>query len=207
MTPRGFVNGLWLLVVRRMVQPEIRIHEKYCGWRRGLRCVDASVGSVLRIEVERYRGERVILPDGTEVCPGDRIIELHFNNERLREVHSGPHGSAAAGIRLRREFKESLAELVCLIAGRPLFEKTVALRGETILKEIVMQLGFDMRSVPASVAARLKVFYARMLIAEYHPEGLGRLAGLEGREMVVIWMSVAELNRRYGAAVGHQGAP
>ena len=207
MTARGFVNGLWLFILRRAVQPEIRIHEKYYGWRRGRRCVDAKVGSVLKIDVERYRGERVVLPDDTEVCPGDRIIELHFNNERLRELHSGPHGSAAVGIRLRREFKESLAELARLIAGNPLFEKAVALRGETILKEIVMQLGFEMRSVPASVDARLKVFYARMLIAEYHPEGLGRLAGLEGREMVVIWMSVAELIRRYGAAVGNQGAP
>ena len=149
---------------------------------------------IFAIHLFRYRGTPVVLRDGSTIAPGDWLAELHVNNLLLVESVEGPKWPIA------HPMKGDLRALAAWIS-RPDFPVHVAaVHAVTLLGRGAAWLGFSVRDRPASWRSRLDRFFMMGLLALYSTDGDGRFS----RGTTVsgypqdIWMSRAELMKRYG---------
>jgi hypothetical protein len=190
---------------RQDVRPAYRravvVYDRAYRWIHGLNRPSSEVGPVLRVEVRRGRGVRV-LPDGTALRAGDRIGLLHLNNERLATIHIGGRSPLAVGLAFRRQFIASLRVLAALAAGGGPFSDVHAFSATTIFHDgLSRALGF----VPepgAPAWSRVVAAYQRALLASLHPAGALRLSGSVSWRARRIWLPRATLLARYGGAMG-----
>jgi hypothetical protein len=146
------------------------------------------------IHLTRYRGDRFVLPDGTEIQPGDRVGELHFNNRIVVQVTRRRVWDLVPAL------EADLRSLAIWITGPGFPPGVTAFYGVTLLAAGAKRLGFTARERPVTLGARLDRFFLSGLLALYSRQGLrrlglGRTYGTYPRE---VWMSRAELLRRYG---------
>jgi hypothetical protein len=178
-------------VAPRVLDPILAVAERVDRWVR--RITPIRPGSVLAIERRRYRGAAVTLGDGTVVRRGDRADIVHFDNRRLREL-AGRWQSAG--------FRQARADFAALAAGRSamdLRDRPVAYHGATILAPFAVRLGFEVRPRSRSLWHRFEDWYLRSLLARWAPAGRGRLRAGHGDLAVdEVWVSAAELERRFG---------
>lgn len=152
---------------------------------------------LLGVEFTRYRGDSIFLADGTCVKPGDLIGELHFNNRRVREL--GEPGWQLTGNRVARE---DLARLAAWFRAQPADRRPVAYHAETILGPLARRAGFEVSDAPSDRLHRLRAWYLRGLLARWSPKGRRRLAqGRGGLRLWVMWLSDAQLRRRFSGAM------
>jgi MFS family permease len=182
-----------------LLEPILRPIERLDSRLRGVRPIRPE--AVLGVELRRHRGPEVSLADGTHVRPGDRIVDLHLMNRRVREI--GVAGWQAEGARIARA---DMAELAAWSASLPPDRRPVAYHGETILASFARFGGFEIRDVPADRMHILRAWYLRGLLARWSPQGRLRLErGRRGLRLRTIWLSDAELRRRFGAPHGASG--
>jgi peptidoglycan-N-acetylglucosamine deacetylase len=154
--------------------------------------------AILRYALERYRGERVVLDDGTVIASGDQIIELHFDNHRLVELSQ----AGTSPWPFLQHARDDLAELERLLSSGAI-ANVKALHGLTLFAPAGMRLGFEVRSLPRTWRFALERFFLAGLVVLYHPAGWKAAARHAPRWPGEIWMSRATLARRYRA----EGAP
>ena len=179
-------------VAPRLLDPILALAELID--RRVRRITPIQPGSILSIERGRYRGDPVLLRDGTRVRRGDRVDILHFVNDRLSGL--GSPGWQAAALAQGGADLRVLAQRLAGVAagGRP-----VAYRGATILAAPARRMGFEERPRSAGVWHRVEDWYLRSLLVRWAPTGRGRLSSGHSRLAVgEVWISTAELLRRYG---------
>jgi MFS family permease len=158
---------------------------------------DAPHG-LLGVHLGRYRGRPITLHDGTQVAHGDWVINLHFDNHRLSDATR-----TAGPWRLARMIAEDMSALARWVAAPGEMAQARALVGVTLMGRAAPRLGFTLRERPVTIHAQLERFFMQGLMAVYNPEGVDRLgrgttyAGYP----VEVWMSRAELLRRYAAPV------
>jgi hypothetical protein len=140
----------------------------------------------------RYRGQPITLPDGTTVRSGDRVLELHANNRLLARI--------PGGLALVRQARGDLTALAAWTQRAEYPREVRAIYGFTMLSRGMPRLGFILRDRPITLRVRLERFFLLGLMALYHGEGLKRLqqGTTFSRYPQEIWMSIAELQRRYG---------
>jgi hypothetical protein len=163
----------------------------------GLEDLPTERGTVLRVGVERYRGRRVALRDGTVVRAGDVIGTIHLHNETVAALHDGKPDSVRSGILILRGFERSLRALAGLSEDHPRYRAMKALTATTILHQGVEGFGFEIHPPPSGPMGRIASAYQRFLLARLHPLGRER----ESRktfEVRTIWASMKEIRRRYG---------
>lgn len=152
---------------------------------------------LLRVRLMPYPGEKVTLPDGTEIDPGMTVAELHCHNHAALELvrnRGNPYRAA-------REDLRSLAQWI----SRPGFDLNVqAFFGVTLLGTAAARIGFSVRERPITLRLRLDRIFMTGLLVLYTLDGLARI----GRGTTAhaypqeVWLSRRELLRRYG----HRGA-
>ncbi|HEU5424290.1 MAG TPA: MFS transporter, partial [Nitrolancea sp.] len=152
---------------------------------------------LLRVQFARYHGRPITLPDGTRVRRGDLVGTLHLNNPAVSRVAA--EGSA---LRLLPMLAGDLTALAGWLASDapPGGGDVRAICGVTLLARGAARLGFTLRERPRTLYTRLDGFFMSGLLALYNPAGLDRLrrGTTYGRGPVEMWMSRAELLRRYG---------
>ena len=158
---------------------------------------------VLHVHFGRYRGAPITLPDGTEITRGDWVTDLHFNNQVL-----GAASRTASAFQLARMIAEDMVALAAWTAQpESPAARSRAVTGVTLIGRAAPRLGFTIRERPITFKAKLDRFFMEGLMAIYNPGGLGRLerGTTYGSYPVEVWMSRAELLRRYGpgAPSGH----
>lgn len=156
---------------------------------------DAPHG-LLGAHLGRFRGRPITLPDGTQVVRGDWVINLHFDNHRLSDA-----ARTVSPWRLARMIAEDMAALARWVAASGEMAQARALVGVSLMGRAAPRLGFTLRERPVTLHARLERFFMQGLMALYNPAGVGRLAHgtTYAGYPVEVWMSRAELLRRYGA--------
>jgi hypothetical protein len=149
---------------------------------------------LLRVQFTRFHGRAIMLPDGTSVRSGDRIAELHINNEVMAEV-----AGQASSWRLLSMLMGDLRGLARWSRSESFPADIRAFYGYTLLSRGASRLGFTLRTRPRSLRTRLDGFFLLGLLVLYSPLGQGRLrqGTTYGREPVEIWMSRSQLDRRY----------
>jgi len=149
---------------------------------------------MLHLRTARYRGEPLVLPDGTKITEGSLLGELHCNNGVILQlVREDANPFAARRLDLRSLSKWIEQDSVGV--------QIEALRAGTILTTAASRLGFTVLEKPVTFRRRLEKFYFKGLLLLYNKEGLARiLRGNTGRSYPgEVWMSRRELIRQYGS--------
>jgi hypothetical protein len=97
----------------------------------GIREFSHTPLDLLRISIGRAE-ERLTLPDGTEILPGDCVIDLHLWNERILALGSFRPGLGWAS-RVKRRIEHSLAMLAVHVEADPSLGQCKALRADAVL--------------------------------------------------------------------------
>lgn len=151
-------------------------------------------GGVMRYSVGQYSGQPVTLRDGTVVQPGDRVVEIHLDNQAVSNL-------VAAGSSPFKELRLMAADIRALssdiVAGQ--LGDVRAIHGISLFAEVSPRLGFEVRRLPRTFHwALVKYFLVGLLIA-YHPTGFQRANQL--RQSIwpgEIWMGWEAIRRRAG---------
>jgi hypothetical protein len=151
---------------------------------------------VFQVTLVEYRDDPFTLPDGTQVKTGDLVCRLHISNPVLMQVV--PRGTW----QVQSAMMGDLRALARSMERGDLPPDIRALFGVTILARASSRLGFIVRPRRRTLKAYLDRIYRQGLLALYCPRGVGRLA--HRRTLASwpdeVWISRAELVRRYGQA-------
>jgi hypothetical protein len=161
---------------------------------------------VLRIATT-VAADRIDLADGTQIRPGDAVVELHFWNEQLPAIpREGP--LIAWGIAMCERAQRSL-ELLAAHLADDAYGDVKALRGEASfgsrlgrrqMARVARRFGFELLQGAPPLSRRFRFFWENFLvwglIRTFNPGGLRGKRLLN--ERYELWMSRAELIRRYG---------
>jgi len=165
-------------------------------WLHDLEDLPTEKGTILRMGVERHRGSRVMLRDGTVVEPGDLVGTIHFHNEAVAALHDGKVNPVRSGILIARAFERSLKALARLSDNHPRYRGVKAFTALTIFHQSMEGFGFEIHPVPSGWKSRIVAAYQRFVLIRFHP--LGRERERQRRfDARVTWISRAELRRRY----------
>lgn len=167
----------------------------------GSRPVPGSRGTFV-VACHRHRGAAVVLPDGTTVRRGDRVAEIHFWNRRIarRVLPDAVRGTWA----FAADFRHDLRALARALDEGALGPPVVAVFGVSPLALAGRRFGFAVRPLPAGPRRRLLGAWQGFLRRTFAPRAAARPHPAPATE---VWISVAELQRRYGATAGQGGQP
>lgn len=140
----------------------------------GLKSAGNDEHVLFRLAVRNYRGKVMKLPDGTLLAPGDRVIELHLNNDFLQKLTTTARSLEATAIALLRETRRSLPLLAQTISQDPTCQEAKALIGITMIHRGTSQLGFTVYDL-SPIIRFMVAWYQRWLLFLLHPGGLSHL--------------------------------
>ena len=152
-----------------------------------------TADSIMSFRPMVYRGQSIRLPDGTTIERGDRIAEVHLDNQRVVSTARKSYW------RVQTVLREDL-HAIAVWSQTPEGENLKAILGVTMLGVGGDRLGFTRRQLPPTLYNRLNRFYMSGLLALYSVEGLERLqrGTTSNGYPEEIWMSRATLLERYG---------
>jgi hypothetical protein len=158
-----------------------------------VREIPGAPHGLLQIFPMTYDGDSVVLRDGTRVCPGDTLCELHCNNRRALALTS-------AGKNPYRAVREDMRALAQWAMTSEEGCSVCAFYGFSMLGSVAARLGFSIRECPRSFRLHLERMFMRGLLLIYTPEGLSRLHnGTSINEYPYeVWISRKRLIRLYG---------
>ncbi|MCI3923690.1 polysaccharide deacetylase family protein [Paenibacillus sp. TRM 82003] len=158
--------------------------------------------SFLHYRVIDYRGESIPLSEGQTLRSGDRVVELHMNNELLYEFGKKARSPVQLAIQLIRAMEKTMPMLAESLVRRKDVDSIKAVLGTTMVNRGVEQFGFTVADMPKGAFSFTTRIYLKFLLSVIHPQGKDRLG--QRAEMLVpkrIAISMQEVSRRYGAAV------
>lgn len=157
-------------------------------------CEEGLLG--LEAEPGRYAGRPIELSGGARVERGDRVGVVHLRNDRVRALVAS--GWQRSGY---REARADLQALAASVAAQAPSERPVAFLGTTILAPLIAREGWEIRLVPPTWRTRLDRWWMSWLMAHFGRRGRERVvSGHHRLEVSEVWISTAELLRRYGPA-------
>jgi hypothetical protein len=186
----------------------VRALDKWMRLRQGITEFTDDPNCILRISLEAADRE-LRLADGAVVRPGDRVLEMHFWNERMPQAN-GPLGLGWGG-RFSRRLRRSFNELAIALERDPRFCDVVALRGRLAFagardsadaRRFGAWFGFEVAEATREVTLRRRLhavaedYWLLALTYTFNP-GTLRHRSL-ARRHDDMWISRAGLTQRYG---------
>ncbi|WP_019241241.1 MULTISPECIES: YkoP family protein [Bacillus] len=116
----------------------------YCSFTR-LRLITSSLESdgVFRVRLTKYKGNDVILTDGTEVFKNDLFLKIHLHNVKVLNDSLNVKNEMLKGRQLYRKVKNSMPSLASFIRTHPDSERIKGVIGITMINKGYLSLGFD----------------------------------------------------------------
>lgn len=152
----------------------------------------------LNVRVRTYWGKMIQLSDGEEIRRGDRVLELHFNNEMLFNMGINSRPSIQLAVQMIRATEQLLPRTLPFILNHPNYEEIKGLYGVSMIHRGTKQFGFNVINLPRGPFSFFTKIYLRLILLVVHPQGKQRLqtkAELLVPKMIVI--SIKELMQRY----------
>jgi hypothetical protein len=170
--------------------------ERFTLWLWRLQPTPGTIHDSVRVRLMRYYGRPIVLPDGTPVRRGDRVLDVHLHNPvivRLIAEGSGPWG-------VLRAVREDMRPIARWVQSEPRFASARALFASSLMSRGAPRLGFVLRDRPVTLTAWMDRLFLEGLLILYTPEGKERLehGSTFARFPQELWMSRATLLRLYG---------
>lgn len=159
----------------------------------------------MHIRMRKYRGKPVELGDGSLLCKGDKVIELHIDNRQLFELGIRSRSSAQLAIRMIRRMEEGLPMLAEVISKDVKLAQAKALYGVSMINRGPEKFGFKVHDLPDTLFTRSSTVYLKILMSVIHPAGGARLK--ERSEALVpklIVMPVSDLLKKMNRQLPHE---
>jgi peptidoglycan/xylan/chitin deacetylase (PgdA/CDA1 family) len=152
----------------------------------------------LKLRVCTYRGKTIQLDDGEQIRKGDRIAELHLDNELLFKMGISTRSCLQLAIQMIRSTEQLLPKVSQLIISHPDYQNVKGLYGISIIHRGTKQFGFTVIDLPNGLFSHLTKVYLRILLFVVHPQGIQRVKTKTDLLIPkIIAMSTKELIRRY----------
>lgn len=127
------------------------------------------------VATRRYMGKPFTV-DGREVRRGDRVIELHINNEMVLDLLQEEQKSLiGTTVKLLREAQRSLPILAHVVAS-PAFAQEHVLCGVTFIHRGVSKLGFETIPLGSHLLERMTTWHLRNIFKIVNPQAEQMLA-------------------------------
>lgn len=153
--------------------------------------------TLFRTSARRYCGPGVRLPGGETLLPGEKVCEVHINNDYLAALLEGETSPVRIGVRVAGELRRSLPALAVHISRDPVLKETNFLAGVTTLHRGAAAAGFTPVDIPSPLVKKVFSFYQGLVLSIYHPSGRGRLHGKGDMIPKIIVMSKSALYSKY----------
>jgi hypothetical protein len=131
--------------------------------------IEPGTQHLFYIASRRYMG-RPFTVDGVEVKRGDRVIELHINNDMVENTLRADDNIVRAMVQLIRSARQSMPALVKAIQ-RDKYEKSQALYGITFIHRGIERFGMNTREIPDGLSKRLIRWHLKNVLRMLNPEG------------------------------------
>ncbi|WP_051620765.1 polysaccharide deacetylase family protein [Paenibacillus sp. UNC451MF] len=158
---------------------------------------------LLYYRVCTYHGKSIALPDGEEIRKGDRVVELHFNNEMMFHIAMDTRSMVQLAVQLIRAVQQLMPKMTERILNDTLTQDIKGIYGITMINRGPKQLGFTVTDLPRGLFFVVTKLYLRMLLLVVHPEGKKRLE--IKKELLtpkILAISTKELQKRYSVSPG-----
>lgn len=203
---------------RTVVYRAVSRLDRWLRQRQNIFEFTADPGCLLRIAVISSR-EEVTLADGTQIHPGDPIVELHLWNEHIPPFPKQGL-DLAWGLLAHERLRRSMAALAVYLEREDRLADVKACRGETVfvlrggrqgLSRVLQRYGFELpeRDPPRSLSRRIHDMLENLLlwgmVWAFNPAGLQKTKLV--RERHPVWISRSMLLGKYGREVAaHRSA-
>jgi len=155
--------------------------------------------SIISLDIRHYKGATKILNDGSKVKTGDKIIEIHLNNDWFKESRKLPMKAPQSAWQIMSCLEQDLRFLAQQIMNG-MFEDVVALHALTLLHAGTKRLGFQIEEVPDNLWNKGAHFYMAGLMQIYrlraNDASRNKRRSLELKE---VWLSKTALLEKYGS--------
>lgn len=128
-------------------------------------------GTSFNYRIRKYSGKTIELRDGKQLKPGDRVMEMHFENKMLFEMGMNSRSSVHTAIRLVREVERGLPDLARALENEPNGGSVVALYGISMIHRGSEGLGFQTFEMPRGLFSWMTNLYLRFMISVINPDG------------------------------------
>jgi hypothetical protein len=171
--------------------------ERVFNWFLHIHPIDEN-HPFLNVRICTYRGKTVQLSDGEKIQSGDRVLELHLNNEMLYNMGIHSRSAMQLAIQMIRTTEQLLPKTLPFILNHPHDEKIKALYGISMIHRGTKHFGFTVNNLPRGPFSFFTKIYLRLLLSVVHPQGKNRLqTKVEHLVPKMMLMSTKELMRRY----------
>jgi len=141
----------------------------------GIRPVDEK-NTFLKLRVRRYTGDHpIVLEDGEVIRKGDRIAELHLDNELLFHLGSTARSTMHLTVQMIRRMEQLMPQLRKMLVDDPEFRDVKGLYGISLIHRGPDKFGFTVLDLPDGLFALFTKLYLRLLMYVIHPQGNERL--------------------------------
>lgn len=137
--------------------------------------------SLFRISTKIYRGQTIMLSPQQMLKKGERVIDLHLNNEQIANILHGETKPTAIAVRMVKELHQSISLLVQFIEEHPQYTKLDYITGTTMLHRATEKTGFISVKIKPPWLRQLIQWYESIILWLYHPAGSQRFSGQKNR--------------------------
>lgn len=135
---------------------------------------------LLHFRIRPYHGQTIPLNEGKLLENGDRVMELHFDNQKLFDFGMRSRTSVQLAIQMIRGVEKSLPKLAEYILEHPELKDVKALYGVSMINRGTEKFGFIVTDLPKGWFAWSSQIYLKLLMSVIHPAGTSRVkASLE----------------------------
>ncbi len=131
-------------------------------------------GTFFHYRITRYSGKELPLGNGDALKPGDRVMELHFDNRMLYRIGLTSKSGIHTALRMIRKMEEWLPEVAEHVERLPDRETIRGIYGITLINRGAEPFGFRLFDLPDGWFRRLTNLYLHLLIAIIRPSGAKR---------------------------------
>lgn len=153
--------------------------------------------TIFRTSIRRYLGPSVNIASTEMLSYGEKVCELHINNEFLMNYLDGENRTEKIAIKIVRELHRSLPVLAAHIQKDHRFIDTRFLVGITILHRGSSMMGFTPLEIPSHLVKKIISIYQGMILKLYHPSGRNRVFGKGNISAKIVVMSKSTLCSKY----------
>ncbi|MFS0836614.1 polysaccharide deacetylase family protein [Paenibacillus sp. 1P03SA] len=157
----------------------------------------------LHYRIRTYHGQELVLDDGEIIRPGDKVAELHLDNEWLRQAGAQSSSMMKLAVQMIRAMGHSMPRLAHRLLADPALADLKGVYGISMIHRGTKQFGFTVLPLHNRLWRWSSTLYLRILLGMLHPGGFGRLQENKDRLTPrIIAMSAGQMKRRYAPGMG-----